>query len=492
MLMNKPIKTKILIALALVLPGVVFAFVRAPRASATNAIAFPVIGSATFVNDYHYARGGQEHEAIDVMAKKGQKLIAVVDGTITRVNYPPPYWGYAIYIEDKYGFEYGYLHMNDDRPGTNDGQGGGMGAYTADMKTGNKVRKGQHIGWVGDSGLSNGVSHLHFEMYGPHGGPENPYSSLVHAQRYRAPISNYPRLTGESLPFGNKYKNGFSVATGNLDGDPESEYIVGSGPGLETSVRVYDDNGGFLRVFKVYAPNFKGGIHVSTVDINDDGLDEIVTGAGGGGTPSVKVFGTHGTELHQWYAYSMDNKWGVFVAGGDTDGDGEEEVITSLGAGAAPLVKLFNPMTGGMKDSFMAYGETTRFGTDIAAGNVTGGPADEIVTAPMKGGVPKIKIFNGDTTLNRTFYAYSEGFKGGVRVSVGNVRTLGAEEEIVTAPFSTAALHMKIFNGSGGFIDEEKIYEVWWNGYYDIAAGFGYTKAMTGVNRRVSLRPGVD
>src|SRR3546814_7579079 len=41
---------------------------------------------------------------------------------------------------------------------------GGMFAYAPDMEESVKVKKGQHIGWVGDSGHSNGVSHLHFEM----------------------------------------------------------------------------------------------------------------------------------------------------------------------------------------------------------------------------------------------------------------------------------------------------------------------------------------
>src|SRR6185436_13988018 len=109
--------------------------------SAIRTIVFPVIGNVTYYDDFGNVRVGHTHEGNDLMGKKMMPLVAVVDGTITNVNYPEESWGYSVTIKDKDGYTYHYLHMNNDNPGTDDGKGDGMNAYAADVKEGNKVVK---------------------------------------------------------------------------------------------------------------------------------------------------------------------------------------------------------------------------------------------------------------------------------------------------------------------------------------------------------------
>jgi hypothetical protein len=232
-------------------------------------------------------------------------------------------------------------------------------------------------------------------------------------------------------------------------------------------------------------------VHVGTADIDNDGTDEITTGAAEGGTPLIKIFEPNGVEVRQFYAYDSNTKMGVIVAGGDINGDGIDEIITSLARGGPPLIKVFTPL-GIMLSSFYAYGETTRVGVDVTSADVAGTSADEIITSPLQGGMPKIKIFNGIGVLSKEFYAYSKEFLGGVRVSAGDVRTGLAKSEILTVPASSAAQHIKIFTGTGSYIVGEKFLEDWWIGYHDIAAGYGGSKAATSINRRVSIRDGID
>lgn len=148
-------------------------------------ILFPVDGPVRFGNDFSEPRDGgvRSHEGIDVIAAKFTPLLAVADGTISFIAIPQASWGYSITIRDTDGYTYRYVHMNNDTPGTDDGQGGPNHAYAPGLYRGARVAKGQLIGWVGDSGNAEETgAHLHFEIRSPGGSPINPYDSLVAAQ----------------------------------------------------------------------------------------------------------------------------------------------------------------------------------------------------------------------------------------------------------------------------------------------------------------------
>lgn len=143
-------------------------------------IHFPVDGIVTFTNDFGDPRsGGRSHEGIDLIGKKMMPLVSAIDGVVSHLNIPEASWGYAIYIRDPDGYEYHYLHVNNDTPGTDDGNGGLEHAYAPGIVEGARVTRGQLIGWMGDSGNAETVgAHLHFEIERPYGSMMNPYESL--------------------------------------------------------------------------------------------------------------------------------------------------------------------------------------------------------------------------------------------------------------------------------------------------------------------------
>ena len=210
--------------------------------AAPQALTFPVIGSSTYTDDYNSDRGGVKHHAIDIIASKGQKIVSATDGTIEYVTYPEQSWGYAAIVRGNDNYCYWYLHINNDVPGTDNGKGGMMHAFGPDIKSGNPIKKGQFMGWVGDSGNAEStVSHLHFGMHKlPSGGrcgtnheddnpPVNPYSYLKAAKKISKPVS-YPALPGEVLPF--KASIPVNIAVGNLDSNAsDQETLVGAGYG---------------------------------------------------------------------------------------------------------------------------------------------------------------------------------------------------------------------------------------------------------------------
>ena len=145
-------------------------------------IHFPVEGPVTFHDDFGDPRWGHTHEGNDLLGKKMQPLLAAIDGFVRYLVYPEADWGYAIVLEGIDDYAYHYLHVNNDTPGTDDGAGGAENAYAPGIYRGASVKKGQHIGWMGDSGNAENVgAHLHFEIRMPGGAPINPFPSLVKA-----------------------------------------------------------------------------------------------------------------------------------------------------------------------------------------------------------------------------------------------------------------------------------------------------------------------
>jgi hypothetical protein len=64
-----------------------------------------------------------------------------------------------------------------------------------------------------------------------------------------------------------------------------------------------------------YAEDFTGGVRVGVSDGNGDGTADIITGAGPGGGPHVKVFSFPALDLlFEFYSGEQTNPGGVFVA----------------------------------------------------------------------------------------------------------------------------------------------------------------------------------
>ena len=124
--------------------------------------------------------GGRHHEGTDIMSPKGTWIVAVDDGVVERLE-----WnrlsGWSIMIRHADGWTSHYLHLNNDTPGTDDGEGGPETAFAEALEVGNFVKAGDVIGFVGDSGnAEDSGSHTHFELH-IDGEKVNPYPYLEEA-----------------------------------------------------------------------------------------------------------------------------------------------------------------------------------------------------------------------------------------------------------------------------------------------------------------------
>jgi len=166
------------------------------------------------------------------------------------------------------------------------------------------------------------------------------------------------------------FRGGVEVAAGDLDDDGRADIITGAGPGGGPHVRAVTVDGQVLASFFAYAPGFTGGVFVGSGDFDDDAVDDIVTGAGAGGGPHVRTFDGFGTPRTSFFPYSFTFGGGVRVAAADVNGDGVAEVITGAGPGGGPVVRVLT--AGGVPQAeFLAYAPRFPGGVYVAGGYLT-------------------------------------------------------------------------------------------------------------------------
>jgi hypothetical protein len=236
---------------------------------------------------------------------------------------------------------------------------------------------------------------------------------------------------GEIQVYDNAFRGGVRVATGDVTGDGVRDIVTAAGPGGGPHVKVYDGaTGAVLRSFFAYAPGFRQGITVAVGDVTGDGFADIITGAGPGGGPHIQVFDARtGASVRSFFAYDSGFRGGVNVGSGDINRDGFDDILVGTGTGGGPHVYVRSGKDDSVLTQFFAYDVGFRGGVNVGSGDLDGDGFDDIITGAGIGGGPHARAVSGKTgaVLVSTFVD-DLSYRNGVRVAAGDTNHDGRDD----------------------------------------------------------------
>lgn len=224
---------------------------------------------------------------------------------------------------------------------------------------------------------------------------------------------------------------------------PAKFIAVGTESGVVAQVRIFTDrdgNGTYETLTATLRPfgTATTGVRVALGDFDGDRNDELVCASGPGAAAQVSIYqinsdGTVGTRLDSFFPWGKTFTGGLFVACGDLDNDGRDELAigqASLGSRVAIYSDLnfdgrlrdnridtfapFGSFRGGVR---LAFGDTNNAGGDeLIVGRGPGGPADVIIYSDSD----VDRVVSEESPLER-FRAFPVGYTGGIQLAAGPV-----------------------------------------------------------------------
>ena len=233
------------------------------------------------------------------------------------------------------------------------------------------------------------------------------------------------------------FRGGIRVATGDVNGDGIEDVVVAAGPGSGNVIIVFD--GATQREIFRSSPfegSFTGGAFVTLGDIDLDGIRDIIVTPDEGGGPRVVVFkGGNFQQILSFFGIAdVSFRGGARAGFADINGDGRVDLIVAAGFGGGPRVAVFDGarLAAGqftrLLNDFFVFETALRNGTFVAGGDVNGDGFDDLIIGAGPGGGPRVLVLSGQILLSQgiaaaiqspllNFFAGNSNNRGGVRIA---------------------------------------------------------------------------
>lgn len=140
------------------------------------------------------------------------------------------------------------------------------------------------------------------------------------------------------------FRGGVRVALGDVDGDGLPDIVTAPGPQHPPQIKIFaGTNGRLMTQWLAYDPNHTVGAYVATADITRNGQADVIVGPDVAGSGVVRVFNAQRANLlGEVSPYPAKFRGGIRVAALDVNGDGIPDVICAPGPDVPAPVRVFD------------------------------------------------------------------------------------------------------------------------------------------------------
>jgi glucose/arabinose dehydrogenase len=300
---------------------------------------------------------------------------------------------------------------------------------------------GNNYGWSVTEGTFDQAKFPNFTepLYTyPHGSGNFAGIAIVGGAFYDPTVLTFPADYVNDYFFGdlgNSWINRFDPATQKVD-NFASNLTVGSLVNLAVTPGgdlLYLARGGGGNTGAVYRVSFSTNPPPFT-----PGPPPVLVGPGPGSAPVVQVFDRlTGAALGSIVAFDAAVTGGVRVASGDVTGDGIPDVIAGTGPGSDSRVRVYDGSNFKMIQDFAPFEAGFTGGVFVAAGDVNGDGRADLVVTPDETGGPRVRVLSGKdgSTIADFFGIDDPNFRGGARAAVGDFNHDGTPDLAIAAGF---------------------------------------------------------
>jgi uncharacterized repeat protein (TIGR01451 family) len=300
---------------------------------------------------------------------------------------------------------------------------------------------------------------------------DTPVAPLESGDSDRLPVMTRPEVSksdflASMMAAWDPLMDHFRAAMADFNGDGIADTVMAPMPGVTNSMWVVCGRT-CENIFwdMPFGQEYIGGMYVTTADITGDGVPDMIVTPDEGGGPRVEIYdGATMTRVVDFFGIEdIAFRGGIRTAAGDMNGDGAPELMVAAGYGGGPRVTIWDGMAlrnGSYVQisNFFAFEQSLRNGVYIAAGDMNGDGAADLILGGGPGGGPRIRIMDGELLLNAgtishideiaataqmaDFFAGDPSVRSGVRVAFWDSDEDGHGELITgSGPHAEAFCH---------------------------------------------------